>query len=114
MKKPFGMTADQIGEITFVWDGGTRVLTNADGESATMQSMIEQLNALEGTARVELGALEGVILTANVTDIDGKKQELMFYSYDVDSYLLPVTQTHGMLVPAEDVDKLVRMLKQQA
>ena len=114
MKKPFGMTIDQISEIAFAWDGQESVLTNTDRESTTMQSIIEHLGSFEGTQRVELGELGEAILTISSKDTENNVQELVFYAYNVDSYLLPITDAHGMLVPAEDVDKLIRMLKQQA
>jgi len=114
MKKPFGMTIDQISEIAFAWDGQESVLTNTDRESTTMQSIIDHLGSFEGTQRVELGELGESILTISSKDTENNVQELVFYAYNVDSYLLPTTDTHGMLVPAEDVDKLIRMLKQQA
>ena len=112
MKKPFGMTIDQISEIAFAWDGQESVLTNTDRESTTMQSIIDHLGSFEGTQRVELGELGEAILTISSKDTENNVQELVFYAYNVDSYLLPTTDTHGMLVPAEDVDKLIRMLKQ--
>ncbi len=114
MKKPFGMTIDQISEIAFAWDGQESMLTTTDSESTTMQSVIEHLDSFEGTQRVELGELGEAVLTISSKDTENKTQELAFYAYNVDSYLLPTTDTHGMLVPAEDVDKLIRMLKQQA
>ncbi len=114
LKKLRGMTVDQIQSVTFVWDGGEMTLTRDDSESTTMQSIIEHLDSFEGTARVELGEPGDAVLKVSVTANDGKEQELAFYAYNVDSYLLPITDTHGMLVPAEDVDKLIRMLKQKA
>ena len=114
LKKLRGMTVDQIQSVTFVWDGGEMTLTSDDSESTTMQSIIEHLDSFEGTARVELGEPGDAVLKVSVTANDGKEQELAFYAYNVDSYLLPITDAHGMLVPAEDVDKLIRMLKQQA
>lgn len=114
MKKLRGMTVDQIRSITFAWNGGEMTLTNEDSESTTMQSIVEHLDSFEGTQRVELGELGDAILKVSVTDTKDKEQELAFYAYNVDSYLLPITDTHGMLMPAEDVDKLIRMLKQQA
>ena len=114
LKKLRGMTVDQIQSVTFVWDGGEMTLTSDDSESTTMQSIIEHLDSFEGTARVELGEPGDAVLKVSVTANDGKEQELAFYAYNVDSYLLPITDAHGMLVPAEDVDKLIRMLKQKA
>ena len=114
LKKLRGMTIDQIQSISFVWDGGETTLTSDDSESTTMQSIVEHLDSFEGTARVELGELGSEVLKLSVADVDGNAKDMAFYAYNVDSYLLPITDTHGMLVPAEDVDKLIRMLKQQA
>lgn len=114
LKKLRSMTVDQIQSISFVWNGGEMTLTSDDHESTTMQSIIEHLDSLEGTERVELGELGEAILTISAQDTENNVQDLAFYAYNVDSYLLPITDTHGMLVPAEDVDKLIRMLKQQA
>ena len=76
--------------------------------------VLKDLDSFEGTARVELGDLGREVLKLSVTDVDGKTKDMAFYAYNVDSYLLEITDTHGMLVPAEDVDKLIRMLKQKA
>lgn len=114
LKKLHGMTVDQIQSISFVWDGGETTLTSDDSESTTMQSIVEHLDSFEGTVRVELGELGSEVLKLSVADVDGNAKDMAFYAYNVDSYLLPITDTHGMLVPAEDVDKLIRMLKQQA
>ena len=47
-----------------------------------------------------------------ITDMDGAHRQVGFYAYDVDSYLVPVTDSHAMLVPADSVDKVIRMLRQ--
>lgn len=111
-KQPVTMTAEELGEAAFTWEGGQAVLTAADSESTTAQSVMEQLGAIEGTARVALEEPGETVLTVQLTDGEGVAQTLSFHAYDVDSYLLPITDAHGMLVPAQDVDKLIRMLKQ--
>lgn len=78
-----------------------------------MENAIELLNALKGTERVALGELGDQVLRVELTDTEGTTQELVFYAYNVDSYLLKITDAHGMLVSAQDVDKLIRMLKQK-
>ena len=45
--------------------------------------------------------------------VEGTTREIVFYAYNVDSYLLKITDMHGMLVSAQDVDRLIRMLKQK-
>lgn len=112
-KQPVSMTADQLGEAVFSWDGGERTLTGADAEAAWAQGIMDQLSSLTGTQRVELGEMGETLLTVTLTDTEGSVQTLAFHAYDVDSYLLPVTDAHGMLVAAQDVDKLIRMLRQE-
>lgn len=46
-------------------------------------------------------------------DVEGTTREIVFYAYNVDSYLLKITDMHGMLVSAQDVDRLIRILKQK-
>lgn len=112
-KKPVAVTVDQLSEAAFVWDGGEAVLTAQDGESTAMQSVIELLNSFEGTERVALGESGEEVLRVTLTDEDGETRTLVFCAYNVDSYLLEINETHGMLVPAQDVDRLIRMLKQK-
>ncbi|MGN0775307.1 MAG: DUF4340 domain-containing protein [Candidatus Ventricola sp.] len=112
-KKPVSVTADGLSEAVFAWDGGEAVLTAQDGESTTMQSVIELLNSLEGTERVALEEPGDAVLSVCLTQEGGETQTLVFHAYNVDSYLLEITGTHGILVPAQDVDRLIRMLKQK-
>lgn len=111
-KQPVTMTTDALGEARFAWDGGEKTLTAQDSESTAAQSVLEQLSSLKGTARVAIEETGDVILTVQLTDSEGGEETLTFYAYNVDSYLLPITDAYGMLVPAQDVDKLIRMLKQ--
>lgn len=112
--RPVDMTAEQLGEARFVWDGGEMLLTEQDKESETAAGILEQLCTLEGTARTALGEIAAeTILSVSLADSEGNAKALTFYAHDVDSYLLPITDTHGMLVPAQDVDKLIRMLRQK-
>ncbi|MGN0772524.1 MAG: DUF4340 domain-containing protein [Candidatus Ventricola sp.] len=112
-RKPVSVTVDELSEAAFAWDGGEAVLTAQDGESTAMQSVIELLNSLEGTERVTLGEPGEEVLRVTLTDDGGETQAFVFRAYNVDSYLLEITDMHGMLVPAQDVDRLIRMLKQK-
>lgn len=60
-----------------------------------------------------LGELGEQVLFVKWEETDGTTREIAFYAYNVDSYLLKITDQHGMLVPAQDVDGLIRMLKQK-
>lgn len=106
------LVADALGTAVFTWDGGECTLTADDAESATAQGILEQLAVLEGTARVALGELGAPVLTVQMTDADGVQTTVTCYAYNADAYLVPITETHGMLVDAGEVDKLIRMLKQ--
>lgn len=106
------IAADELGTAAFAWDGGALTLTAEDAESATAQGLLEQLGKLEGTACAALGELGEPILTVAMTDAQGERTELFCYAYSADAYIVPMTETHGMLVDAETVDKLIRMLKQ--
>lgn len=106
------LSAEELGTAVFTWDGGELSLTADDAQSTAAQGILEQLGELEGTARVELGELGQAILTIQMTDAEGAQTALNLYAYSVDAYLVPTTATHGMLVDAGDVDKLIRMLKQ--
>lgn len=112
-RKPVCVTVDELSEAAFAWDGGEAVLTAQDGESATMQSVVELLNSLEGTERVALENPGEEVLSVRLTQEGGETQTLVFRMYNVDSYLLVLTDSHGMLVPAQDVDRLIRMLRQK-
>lgn len=112
-KKPVSVTVDLVSEAVFTWESGEATLEAEDGESTAMENAIELLNALKGTERVALGELGDQVLRVELTDTEGTTQELVFYAYNVDSYLLKITDAHGMLVSAQDVDKLIRMLKQK-
>ncbi|MDO5378507.1 MAG: DUF4340 domain-containing protein [Clostridia bacterium] len=106
------ITAEELGTAVFTWEDGELTLTADDAESATAQGILEQLGALEGASRVELGELGQSVLTVRMTDADGEETTVACYAYSVDAYLVPITATHGMLVDAGEVDKLIRMLKQ--
>lgn len=106
------LAADELGTAAFAWDGGALTLTAEDAESATAQGLLEQLGKLEGTARVALGEPGEPVLTVVMTDAQGEETEVACYAYSADAYIVPITGTHGALVDAEIVDKLIRMLKQ--
>ena len=112
-KKPVSVTVDQVNEAVFAWESGEATLEAEDGESTAMENAIELLDSLKGTERVALGELGEQVLRVELTDTEGTTQEIVFYAYNVDSYLLKITDMHGMLVPAQDVDRLIRMLRQK-
>lgn len=87
-------------------------LNGKSADAEAVASLWEQLTGLSATARTdEMPQGEGV-LTVTLEDTLGEHQTLTLYPYDVDSYLLPVTNTHALLVPADSVDRIVRTIRQ--
>ena len=69
------------------------------------------MTALTGTQRVAESAQGEALLSVAYTDTDANAHSTAIYAYSVDSYLLPITDTHAMLVPAGEVDTILRTLK---
>ena len=141
-KTPVALTAEEITSAAFTWADGQRTLTEEDVQGETAQSILSQLTALEGTARAEMEKTDAPALTVILSGVPGAADEeaeeavtaaedaatdgeasedgaqsvtqtLEIYAYNVDSYWIEIQGGTGMLVDADDVDKLIRMLKQQ-
>lgn len=133
-KTPVKLAAEEITGAAFTWDGGQKTLTAQDMESETAQNIAAQLTALKGTARAALETDGAPVLTVSIEGIPGKtdgegdetvtatdaeasaktlSQTIEIYAYNVDSYWIEITGGTGMLVDAGDVDKLIRMLRQE-
>ena len=129
-KRPVTLTYEALSEAVFTFDSGSVTVTPPqegetteeaeDEESAEEaeeagdpgESLWTALTALTGTARIEAQPDGEALLSVAITDMDGAHRQVGFYAYDVDSYLVPVTDSHAMLVPADSVDKVIRMLRQ--
>ena len=132
-KQPVTLAYEALAEAVFTFDGGSVTVAppqageaveaaegeesaeDADGAEATEdpgESLWTALTALTGTARIEVQPDGEALLSVAITDMDGAHRQVGFYAYDVDSYLVPVTDSHAMLVPADSVDKVIRMLRQ--
>ena len=126
-KQPVTLAYEALAEAVFTFDGGSVTVAppqagegeesaeEADGAEATEdlgESLWTALTALTGTARIEAQPDGEALLSVAITDMDGAHRQVGFYAYDVDSYLVPVTDSHAMLVPADSVDKVIRMLRQ--
>ncbi len=128
-RKPVTASLDEVEQAVFTWDGGTLTWERApeadetedaaedevkftiNGEVADVSGLWERLLALEGTSRVVEAASGEPVLAFSITDINGATSEVSIYPRDVDSYLVPLSQGSAMLLPADDVDRIVRELK---
>ena len=93
-------------------DGDAQAQTPSGKEQAD-EALFDRVTALQGTMRVQEQPSGTPVLTVSITGADGKDFALAFYDYDESSYLLPITDSAAMLVPADDVDALIRMLRQR-
>ena len=71
------------------------------------------MTALQATDRLTSGTLGNTVLSVQVTDVNGLTVTLVFSEYDVDSYVATM-DGRSLLVSADEVDKLVRTVKQGA
>ena len=93
-------------------DGDAQAQTPSGKEQAD-EALFDRVTALQGTKRVQEQPSGTPVLTVSITGADGKDFALAFYDYDESSYLLPITDSAAMLVPADDVDALIRTLRQR-
>ena len=98
----------------------TAAATEADGadetdaEEETVDPNEELWNsviALEATDRMTSATAGSTVLSVQVTDLNGLTATLLISEYDVDSYAATM-DGRSLLVSADEVDKLVRTIKQ--
>ena len=134
---------DQLQEAVFTTSTTSRVLHPQAGEDATAddaassdtealatatdaatdeeteetvdpdEELWNSLTALQATDRLTSGTLGNTVLSVQVTDVNGLTVTLVFSEYDVDSYVATM-DGRSLLVSADEVDKLVRTVKQGA
>lgn len=80
-----------------------------DSESFT--EIYDQITAISGNSFVDSYDDAERILRIEIENSDGMTTEFSFYAYDVDSYACPQTDGSILLVSADGIDKLVRMLR---
>lgn len=83
-----------------------------EADAQTVKDAYALLTALEGTARVEDASDGECLLEVSVLSDAGQSLTVRFLSYDVDSYLASTGGDYALLVPASDVDTLIRSLRQ--
>lgn len=132
-EKPVTLAYEALAEAVFTFDGGSVTVVppqeeeaaeDAEGEEGAEdadadeeaedpgESLWTALTALSGKERIEAQPDGACMLSVAITAADGTQRQVDFYAYDVDSYLVPITDSHAMLVPADSVDKVIRMLRQ--
>ncbi len=85
----------------------------SDAEEADpSEELWNQISALYATNRVDAEASGEELLKISVTSIAGISMDCSIHSYDVDSYHITTSEGRSLLVSADDVDKLIRTLKQ--
>lgn len=107
-RTPVALPYESLEAAEFAWDGGSAQIS-PDTEGA--ENLWKLLTALAGTQRVAESAQGEALLSVAYTDADGNAYSAAIYAYSVDSYLLPITDTHAMIVPAGEVDTILRTLK---
>lgn len=85
--------------------------TVESGETDETEALWQQISALRATDRGN-GEVGGeVLLEIEAINVDGASLRCAFYGYDVDSYLAVTSEDRSLLVPADDVDRLIRALR---
>ena len=128
-KQPVTLGYDELIRAEFAFSAGSVVIepersasgtTDGDAQAQTPsgkeqadEALFDRVTALQGTKRVQEQPSGTPVLTVSITGADGKDFALAFYDYDESSYLLPITDSAAMLVPADDVDALIRTLRQR-
>ena len=84
----------------------------ASEEIDPAEDVWSRIGDLVAAERIEAEPSGEALLKISVTNTEGTILDCSFHSYDVDSYLAVIGEDRAALVSADDVDKLVRALKQ--
>ncbi len=85
--------------------------SNTEGTENSLKDLWAQVTALKASERVEDAAGTDHILTIRASDTNGMEITVVFSEYDVESYLTTVNGQKNYLVPAADIDLLVRTIR---
>lgn len=110
----FPLDYEQLQCFSCTLDGEETVFEAVESDDAddTAKQLWEQIQQLQALSRADGVSSEEALLQISVTNSDGLRADYAFYSYDVDSYLVSTGMDGGMLVSADEVDKLIRTLRQ--
>ena len=84
----------------------------ASEESDPAEDIWIRISSLYASEHSDVEAAGEALLKICVTNIEGISLDCSFYGYDVDSYLAVIGEERSYLVSADNVDKLIRALKQ--
>lgn len=83
----------------------------ADEDAGTDEALWTQIHALYAVGRGDAQPSGEVLLEISVLSRAGAQLKCSVYGYDVNSYLLSTDEGRCLLISADDVDKLIRMLR---
>jgi len=126
----FPLEFEQVQQFSCMLDGEEMIFESAEDSEGTeaedaetedaavseeidpAEEMWDRISSLYASARIEAEPSGEALLKISVTNIEGSSLDCSFYGYDVDSYLAVIGEDRTVLVSADDVDKLIRALKQ--
>ena len=81
-----------------------------EAATSTNADLWDALTAITATSMLDDMPAGDSVLNVSITTTGGNSAEMAFYEHDVDSYTV-VMDTRAMLVSADKVDKLIRIMK---
>lgn len=110
----FPLDYEQLQQFSCKLDGVETIfeVAGASDEDGSAESLWEQIQQLRALSRTDEAATKEALLEISVTNSDGLCVDYHFHSYDVEHYLVSTGEDGGVLVSADEVDKLIRTLRQ--
>ena len=115
----FPLEYENVAQFSCKLDGAEMIFEPAaeDADAETdetdpAEALWSQIFALYASGRSDAQPSGEALLEIGVNSADGMELTCSFYSYDVESYLAVTSKGRGMLVSADDVDRLIRAVKQ--
>lgn len=124
-KYPVTAAYEDLAGATFTFASGTVSIERAQEDEAQAEETADAEEAdpdeelwklvtdLRASSRTENLAGGEAVLIIRYETVSGQEKTVEVYDYDADSYIAPITDDAAMLIDAEDVDKLIRNLKQR-
>lgn len=112
----FPLEYESVQQFSRTLNGEEQVFQHTEVETEETdpsEELWNQISGLYATSRNDAETSGEELLKISVTSIDGASMDCSVHSYDVDSYHITTSEGRSLLVSADDVDKLIRTLKQQ-